>query len=107
MRKITFLFFLVLLTACTSPDSKKSAPDSAALISESVIMAAIDGIKSSQTATDPLILEKGVKHAASLWRSEDGTTTDFTEFVKANYISDPAKRKVIFNKISNYVESIY
>ncbi len=33
---------------------------------------------------DPVLLEKGLKHAASLWRAEDGSSQDFLEFVKAN-----------------------
>jgi hypothetical protein len=48
-----------------------------------------------------------VKHAASLWRKEDGTSSDFSQFVKNNYISDPIKRKRVFTKISRYIESLY
>jgi len=52
------------------------------------------------------LLDKGIRHAASLWRTEDGTPAEFTEFVKSNYIADPSKRKVVFRKISNYIESL-
>ena len=53
-----------------------------------------------------LLHERGVKHAASLWREEDGTADDFVQFVRDNYISDAAKRKTVFKKISDYFESI-
>ena len=42
-----------------------------------------------------------------MWRAEDGTADDFVQFVRDNYISDPAKRKTVFKKISDYFESIY
>ena len=108
MKKIAFfLLFLAIFTACTTTETKKASTDSEGLINETIISAVIDAVKTAQSAADPALLEKGVKHAASLWRAEDGTSEDFTEFVKTNYISDPSKRKVVFNKISNYIESIY
>jgi len=55
---------------------------------------------------DDILLKKGVKHAASLWREEDGTIFDFSNFVKNNYIADPEKRKAVFRKVSGYFESL-
>jgi hypothetical protein len=108
MKKIPiFLLFLTLLTACTTTETKKVSPDSEGLLNETTISTVVDAVKTVQPSADQALLEKGVKHAASLWRAEDGTLEDFTEFVKTNYIADPVKRKVIFNKISNYIESIY
>ena len=52
------------------------------------------------------LLEKGVKHASSLWRKEDGTPEEFIAFVGKNYLADPAERKSVFNKISFYFESL-
>jgi hypothetical protein len=106
MKKFLFLFLAVVITACTTTETKKEPAVKAGLIDNSVITTAIDSIKASQTVADPVLLEKGVRHAASLWRVEDGTPADFTEFVKTNYLSDPVKRKAIFNKISRYFESL-
>ncbi len=106
MKKIIFLFLAAVLTACTTTETKKITTVTAALIDDAVIAAAIDSINVTQNAANPAMLEKGVIHAASLWREADGTSEDFETFVKANYISDPAKRKAVFNKISNYIESI-
>jgi hypothetical protein len=78
----------------------------AALLNESTIKNIIDSVKAAQPTADLNLLKKGVKHAASLWRKEDGTPAAFSAFVKTNYISDPAKRKRVFNKISNYLESL-
>jgi hypothetical protein len=106
MKKIIFLLFVTILTACTSTETKKETTGSAAFIDETVIAAATDSIKAFQPSANADLLDKGVKHAASLWRAEDGTQEEFIQFVKSNYISDPVKRKAIFDKTSNYIESL-
>jgi hypothetical protein len=106
MKKLIFFLFVTILTACTSTETEKKSTSKAAFIDESVISAATDSVKAFKPAADLILLEKGIKHAASLWRAEDGTTDEFIQFVKNNYIADPSKRKVIFNKVSNYLESL-
>jgi hypothetical protein len=104
MKKIFFLV-LAVFSACSSPVTKKTAPEPSAVTSEQVIKAAIDTLASAYSLTNTAMAEKGIRHAASLWRPEDGTAQDFIKFVSSNYIADPAKRKAIFNKISRYMES--
>ena len=94
-----------MLVSCTSPQTKKSE-GTAAFINDSAINMAIDSIRTTQPAADLKLVEKGVKHAASLWREDDGTPSEFAGFVKANFISDPSKRKEVFDKISGYLESL-
>ena len=98
MKKLLFYFLLAALTACSTHDPKKDNVKSPSFINETTIKAVIDTVKTAQPASDLKLLEKGVKHAASLWRQEDGTAIDFSVFVKKNYISDPAKRKLVFKK---------
>ncbi len=99
------LLMIAVLTACSAPD-KKVTEAGAGLLDETIIKSSIEKVQASQPAADLVLLEKGVKHAASLWRPEDGTPEEFSEFVAANYISDPAKRRAVFQKISNYFESM-
>ena len=106
MKKI-LLLFIVVVTACSSPQIKKEVLPVVSYIDEVAQKAIADSIKTSQPATDIILLKKGIKHAASLWRKEDGTPAEFAKFVKENYISDPAKRKLIFNKTCRYFESLY
>jgi hypothetical protein len=106
MRKL-LLLGMAIITACSSPATKKEAVTSAQFINETTVKSAVDTIRSMQPSSDLILLEKGVKHAASLWRKEDGAPGDFSEFVRTNYISDPAMRKIVFNKISKYIESLY
>lgn len=53
------------------------------------------------------IINRGVAHAASLWRSSDGSEADFEAFCLENYISDPAQKQIIFEKISKNFESLW
>jgi cell wall assembly regulator SMI1 len=104
MKKYLFLMIAVL-TACSTPE-KKGNESVAGFIDEAMIKSSVEKISAAQPSADPLLLEKGVRHASSLWRAEDGTPAEFSEFVAANYISDPEKRKAVFLKISNYFESL-
>jgi hypothetical protein len=104
MRKLVFLMALVM-TACSTP-SGKGGEAAVAFIDETVITATVDRVMAEQPAADRPLLEKGVRHAASLWREDDGTASEFTDFASANYISDPARRRTVFIKISNYLESL-
>ncbi len=106
MKKLLFYFLFAILTACSTNGPKKDNIKSPSFINETTIKTVIDTVKSAQPESDIKLLEKGIKHAASLWRQEDGTAADFSVFVKKNYISDPAKRKLVFKKISNYIESL-
>jgi hypothetical protein len=106
MKKTFFLLFVAMLTACSSPVTKKEAASGTMFIDESAVKSSVESIRIAQPAVDISLLEKGVKHAASLWRAEDGTPAEFAEFVKTNYVTDPAKRKLIFDKISGYFESL-
>jgi hypothetical protein len=106
MKKFLPYFLLAVLTACSIHEPKKENTKTAVYINETTVNVIIDTVKAAQPSSDLKLLEKGIKHAASLWRQVDGSATDFSEFVKKNYISDPAKRKMVFNKISCYIESL-
>ena len=104
MKKLVFLMAIVM-TACSTP-SKKGGEAASAFVDETAITATVDRVMAEQPAADRPLVEKGVRHAASLWREEDGTASEFTDFASANYISDPARRRAVFIKISNYLESL-
>lgn len=100
------LFILLLVAGCSAPPDKKTEKTAAAFISNAVIAVAADSVKSADPGVNQTLLEKGIRHAASLWRAEDGTPEEFVEFVKNNFITSPEKRKAVFRKISNYFESL-
>jgi hypothetical protein len=104
MKKL-LLLLAVAIAACSTAD-RKGGVAGAGFIDEGVVKSTIAKVQEAQPSADPYLLEKGVRHAASLWREEDGTADEFTSFVTANYISDPQKRRTVFLKISNYFESL-
>jgi len=67
----------------------------------------IDTLKRNKEIKDSDRFAKGVKHAASLWRIEDGSATDFAVFCKKNYITSETERELFFEKVSKNLESIY
>ncbi len=95
----------LVMTACSTP-ARKGGEAASVFIGETVVKTTVDRVVAEQPAADRQLLEKGVRHTASLWREEDGTAREFTDFISANYISDPAKRMEVFSKISNYMESL-
>ncbi|HEX2970372.1 MAG TPA: hypothetical protein VHO46_14840 [Bacteroidales bacterium] len=107
MKKILFLLPLFILS-CSSPGDKNKNETSmkSGFINEALINTVIDTVRTLHPNADVALLEKGVKHAASLWRQEDGSQKDFVKFVSSSYIPDPANRKAVFDKISGYFESI-
>ena len=105
MKKYILLLFAVG-TACSSPSDRKGTIKPSPYINATIQEAAIDSVKSAHPSVDKFLLMKGVKHASSLWRREDGTPGEFISFVAANYIADPSDRKSVFNKISFYLESL-
>jgi hypothetical protein len=99
------LLMTIVLSACSSAN-KRAGESATGPISEAVIKNTVERIQQEQPSADPALLNKGVAHAASLWREDDGTTQEFADFASANYISDPQKRRTVFLKISNYFESL-
>lgn len=106
MKKILLIISLAILTACTSTVTRKPVVSTAQFINEIKVKSIIDTLRSGQPAAVSDLIEKGVKHAASLWRKEDGSESDFSEFVRKNLIADPLQRKVVFTKICRYFESL-
>jgi hypothetical protein len=106
MKNVLFMVLFALLAGCSTQVTKKEAVSSAGFIADGVLKTLIDSVMASNPAADKMLLEKGVRHAGSLWRETDGSVSEFSEFVKSHYISDPLKRSEEFRKISRYLESL-
>jgi len=95
---------LFMISACQPTDKKQSTPSG---ISEVTISSAIKAVSEKIPDSNAALLEKGIKHAASLWRDTDGTPEDFIKFCSENYIANPAKKEASFTRFSEYLESLY
>jgi len=105
MKKVLFLLLLVS-AACSSPEIREQAAGKSQFIDQPAISELIDSVKALHPSANQALLEKGISHAASLWRAEDGTPADFSKLVRENYLADPVKRAAVFRKVSNYFESV-
>ena len=102
-----FIFILacfVMISACQKTEKKQGALVG---ISEATVFAAIKAINEKNPGGDAALTEKGVKHAASLWRDADGTADEFITFCAEKFIADPAKKEASFTRFSEYFESLY
>ena len=102
---IFILTTILMITACQQP-TKKETPVADA-ISNEAIAATVKQVAEKFQLTETALLEKGVRHAASLWRTTDGTVEDFTKFCADNFIADPAKKEATFYRFSEYFESLF
>ncbi|MFZ2340535.1 MAG: hypothetical protein WAW07_12540 [Bacteroidales bacterium] len=101
------MLLLIIAAGCSSQKTGEEKGGSAMLsIDDATITSLTESLMAEKTGADIRLPEKGVRHAASLWRTEDGTSAEFSDFVKTNYIADPVKRKQVFIKISNFLESL-
>ena len=105
--KRLMILLIAGISACTAPAPKETKQQVAFSIPETTVNLIIDSLKQKDGATGIVRLEKGVKHAASLWRAEDGTAEEFASFCKTNYVADETQRSLLFEKVSKNIESIY
>jgi hypothetical protein len=102
---ILILTTILLITACQQPAQKESPVAEA--ISKEKITETVKQVAAKFQLSETSLLEKGVRHAASLWRNTDGTPEDFTKFCTENFIADPAKKEATFYRFSEYFESLF
>ena len=98
---------VVMTTACKPTEKEKSGASIPFKIPEASIQEAIKALESKTDGTKSALIEKGIKHAASLWRENDGSATDFVKFCTENYIADPTQKQATFTRFSEYFESLY
>ncbi len=104
---IIILVCFGVISACHSKIQKPDVPTPVPTgISEGVIADAVKAASGGASGNNSAIIEKGVQHAASLWRDADGTPEDFVKFCGENFIADPAKKEASFKRFSEYLESL-
>ena len=50
------------------------------------------------------VIEKGVKHLATLWREKDGDHREFRDFCLNHYVADEEERALLLEKVSRNLE---
>jgi hypothetical protein len=98
-------FIAVLLLNCQQPANKMLMTHMN--IPEEQTSRAIKAIAGKYPDVNNHDIEKGVLHAASLWRESDGSDEEFVAFCSDNYIGDPQEKQAVFNRMSGYFESLF
>ena len=102
MKKIILnLIIIPLMIGCTNSSNTGKTAISPEEI-EKVITALVSGNKNA----DKVLIEKGVRQVAKLWKTEDGSEEEFSRFCSENFISEAKEKEVLFLKISDYLEAI-
>lgn len=102
---LVIIFVLSLLWGCQSEPNETSSMQMN--IYETHVAEAINKIAEKFPEVNRQKLEKGVKHAASLWRQTDGAPEEFLAFCLENYAGSEAEKQAVFEKLSGYFESLY
>lgn len=66
---------------------------------------AINAIARKTTIPKELV-QRGVKHTATLWTPADGTADEFVHFCSENFCATPAEKKLLFDRLCHNFESI-
>ncbi|MFA8435073.1 MAG: hypothetical protein ACEPOZ_11200 [Marinifilaceae bacterium] len=104
MKKLLpILLFVLVLGGCTQKSAQETQTDKANITSRT-IKATVKQLTQDHPNANKELMERGVKHAASLWHTSDGTETEFQNFCKENYISESEERDLVFHKVSRNLE---
>lgn len=102
---LTTILIVMTLTNCTNPSPDATKQQSQ--VTETIITQTIDALKERHPAADGAAIERGVRHAASLWWPEDGDNKAFQTYCSENFIADSAERKLVFKKLSRHFETLW
>jgi len=104
--KYLIFFVAMILTACTTTVKTEPQKTNNPRLTEQCIQTAIDSLVLKNGAPMKAAIQKGVKHAASLWTTTDGTESEFISFCVKNFIGDQHSKELLLNKLSSYFESL-
>ncbi|MCA1745194.1 MAG: hypothetical protein LC643_05730 [Bacteroidales bacterium] len=102
---LTTILIVMTLTNCTN--SAPDAPNQQSQVTEATITQTIDTLKERHPAADASAIERGVRHASSLWWPEDGNDEAFRTYCSENFIADAAERQLVFEKLSRHFETLW
>ena len=76
-------------------------------VSDLKINETINELAATLNSSSKTIAAKGIKHAGSLWRKEDGSEDEFKLFCIKYFVSDSSEKAEVFNKACKNFESLF
>jgi len=109
MKKMMILMAIPLMMSFGGCKNKEMQPATgeASSITKTTVDKVIKDLTAKYGEAVKTRLEKSVTQAAALWRSTDGSDTDFEKFCADNFMADTAKRTVLFNKLQAAFEVLW
>lgn len=105
MKKLILLAIAAVLAVACSKEQPKQT-DTMSSISSETIDRTVEAILADPQASDMDLIERGVRSAASVWTTEDGTEEEFTAFCKKYYVADTAARARLFDRLDRQIENL-
>jgi len=93
---------IIIFTQCASDESTEKKN-----INEQTVTEVQNALIDQYTNADKEMIKRGVGHAASLWRTSDGTPDEFKNFCLEQFINDAEEKKIVFKKIEKNFESLW
>lgn len=108
------MVFSLLLVGCNSKNMEKKdngiidiVNNEVFKISNSEINSVVDILVKKSADKQRELIKRGVEQVALLWQETDGDFQTFKTLCDTYYIGDEKEKEVVFNKISNYFESLF
>lgn len=104
MKKLILFVCTALFFAACQPNETKTESIQESNINKSTVKTTINVLKKKYPNADVSLMSRGVKHAASLWQTADGSKAEFQAFCEANFYADTQEKELVFHKISRNLE---
>ncbi len=107
LNRILLIAISLILMACL-PISQQLSPEPPPSLDQDVmIRSATEELQTILGAEHSQRIETGVRQTAAMWRPEDGSESDFIDFCKENFISDPVELDAAFARLEVFFETLY
>ena len=97
---------MIILSSCATTVKKEPVRINNQRPTVNSVQAAIDSLVLKHGSAMTISIQKGVKHAASLWTGADGSDSEFIRFCTGNFMGDPKSKALLLDKLSTYFESL-
>ena len=109
MHKISFTktiiaAMIMMMTSCSG--TQRGTSTTAQGVSESTVKRTVSALQEKFPDSDNDRLLRGVAQAGALWRAEDGSEQDFTDFALEHFAGTNQDRNALFRSLSRLMENL-
>ena len=105
IRPLLWLSLLLILLIAGIPKEMWAKSAITSNISKETIQRVIDKLIQTHVNNHQFRIQRGVTQTASFWRESDGSETDFEDFCKKHFISDPVQLSQTLKRVETNFET--